>query len=77
MDQNQFMEMLKAAMTDPTTCSIIVNTLNESDPCPTEDPGKLASDEESVDFDSKSTSETKGNCLKYCVELYNLFGTLK
>ena len=58
------MEMLKAAMTDPTTRSIIANTLNESDPCPsTEDPGKLASDEESVDSDGKSTTETKGNCL--------------
>ena len=40
------MEMLKAAMTDPTTRSIITNTLNGSDPCPAEDPGKRASDEE-------------------------------
>ena len=72
------MEMLKAAMTDPTTPSIIANTLNESDPCPsTGDPDKLASDEESVDSDGKSTTETKGNCLKYCIELYNLVGTLR
>ena len=63
MDQDQFMEMLKAAMMDPTTRSIITNTLNESDPCPTEDPGKRASDEESVDSDGKSTTETKENCL--------------
>lgn len=51
MDQNQFMDMLKAAMADPTTRSIIVNTLNESGPPSVVD--KLESDEEGVDSDGE------------------------
>ena len=50
MDQNQFMDMLKAAMTDPMTRSIIANTLKESDPCPSP---AVNSDEGSVDSNGK------------------------
>ena len=44
MDQNQFMDTLKAAMADPMTRSIIANALNESGP-----PSVVESDEENVD----------------------------
>ena len=57
MDQNQFMDMLKAAMADPTTRSIIANTLNESGPPSVVD--KRESDEESVDSDGEYKSLTQ------------------
>ena len=51
LKENQFLDMLKAAMADPTTRSIIANTLNESGPPSVVD--KLESDEESVDSDGE------------------------